>query len=242
MSRDAFTAPTQCQTSGSSYELASLLVTELVQFSLNIADQPVYFLVLDAQSAFDRCLRQVLCTELFKAGVSGSALILINNRLENRSTVYQWDGEMLGPAMDTTGFEQGGINSGDFYKLYNNIQLKAAQSSSLGVDIGSSVVSAIGQADDVMLAANSVDSLRLLAKLTETYCADYRVKLVSSKTKLLPMYNQRHQYLVDYAKLTNCVTIDGAPVKFVDEAEHVSVIGSTCLCQLGQQSIDCWPS
>jgi hypothetical protein len=88
-------------------------------------------------------------------------------------------------------------------------------------------VSAIGQADDVMLAANSVDSLRLLAKLTETYCADYRVKLVSSKTKLLPMYNQRHQYLVDYAKLTNCVTIDGAPVKFVDEAEHVGVIRST---------------
>ena len=107
---------------------------------------------------------------------------------------------MLGPARDTTGFEQGGINSGDLYKLYNNIQLKAAQSSSLGVDIGSSVVSAIGQADDVMLAANSVDSLRLLAKLTETYCADYRVKLVP---------------------------IDGASVKFVDEAEHVGVIRST---------------
>ena len=114
MSRDACTAPTQYQTSGSSHKLASLLVTELVQFSLNIADQPVYFLVLDAQSAFDRCLRQVLCTELFKAGVSGSARILIYNRLENRSTVYQWDVEMLGPARDTTGFEQGGINSGDF--------------------------------------------------------------------------------------------------------------------------------
>ena len=78
-----------------------------------------------------------------------------------------------------------------------------------------------------MLAANSVASLRLLAKLTETYCADYRVKLVSSKTKLLPMYNQRHQYLVDYAKFTNCVTIDGVPVKFVNEAEHVGIIRST---------------
>ena len=103
------------------------MVTELVQFSLNIADQPVYFLVLDAQSAFDRCLRQVLCTELFKAGVTGSALLLLNNRLENRTTVSQWDGEMLGPARDTTGFEQEGINSGDFYKLYNNSQLKTAQ-------------------------------------------------------------------------------------------------------------------
>ena len=127
----------------------------------------------------------ILCTELFKAGMSGSALLFINNRLENRSTVYQRDGEKLGPAQDVTGFEQGGINSGDFYKLYNNSQLNVAQSSSLGVDIGSSVVSAIGQADDVVLAANSVESLQLLAQLTESYCTDYRVKLVSSKTKLL---------------------------------------------------------
>ena len=62
---DDCTAATQYQTSGSSHELASLLITELVQYSLNIADQPVYLLVLDAQSAYDRCLRQILCTELF---------------------------------------------------------------------------------------------------------------------------------------------------------------------------------
>ena len=221
------TAATQYQTSGSSHELASLLITELVQYSLNIADQPVYLLVLDAQSAYDRCLRQILCTELFMSGMTGSALLLINNRLENRSTVYQWDGEMLGPALDKTGFEQGGITSGDFYKLYNNSQLKRAQSSALGVDIGSSTVSAIGQADDVLLPANTVDELSLLAKLTESYCKNYRVKLVNSKTKLLPLYLPRHEHLVEYAKLTNPVTINGTTVKFVQEAEHVGVLRST---------------
>ena len=66
---------------------------------------------------------------------------------------------MLGPGKENTGFEQGGISSGDFYKLYNNSQLKSAQASCLGVDIGSSIVSAIGQADDVILSANSVDNL-----------------------------------------------------------------------------------
>ena len=80
---DACTAPTQYQTTGSSHDLASLLITEIPQYSLNVADQPVFYLVLDAESAFDRCLRQILCTELFKSGVSGSALLLINNRLEN---------------------------------------------------------------------------------------------------------------------------------------------------------------
>ena len=221
------TAPTQYQAPGSSHELACLLVTELIQYSLNIADKPVYLIILDAEYAFDRCLRQILCTELFKSGVTGSALILINNRLSSRSTVYQWNGEMLGPAADLTGFEQGGINSGDFYKLYNNIQLKEAQSSSLGVFMGSSTISAIGQADDVILAANNVDNLRLLAKLTETYCANYRVKLVPSKTKLLPISLPRHEYLVSYAKLVNPVTINGSPVEFTNEAEHVGVLRST---------------
>ena len=224
---DDCTASAQYQDTGSSHELASLLVTELIQYSLNVSDQPVYLLVLDAQSAYDRCLKEILCTELFMSGLTGSALLLINNRLENRSTVYQWDGHMLGPARDSTGFEQGGINSGDFYKLYNNEQLKNAQASCLGVDIGSSTVSAIGQADDVILAANSLDNLRLLARLTEVYCANYRVKLVASKTKLLPVYLPRHEHLVEYARLVNSVKIDESVVKFISEAEHVGVLRSS---------------
>ena len=224
---DDCTASTQYQATGSSHELASLLVTELVQYSLNIADTPVYLLVLDAQSAYDRCLRQILCTELFMSGMSGSALTLINNRLENRSTVYEWDGQMLGPAKDDTGFEQGGINSGDFYKLYNNEQLKSVQASCLGVDIGSTTISGIGQADDVMMAAISLENLKLLARLTENYCSNFRVKLVASKTKLLPVYHKRHDYLVEYAKLVNSVTIDGTVVQFVTEAEHVGVLRSS---------------
>ena len=203
------------------------MVTELTQYSLHVTDQPVYLLVLDAQSAYDRCLTQVLCTELFMSGVTGSALLLLNNRLENRSTVYQWEGEMLGPAVDKTGFEQGGINSGDFYKLYNNEQLKSAQDSELGVNIGSSVVSAIGQADDVILAANNVSNLKLLARLTEVYCRNYRVQLVASKTKLLPIFLPRHSFLVEYAKLVNTVTVNNTVVEFVSDAEHVGVIRSS---------------
>ena len=70
---DECTAPTQYLDRGSSHELASLLITELIQYSLNVSNQPVYFLILDAQSAYDRCLRQILCTELFMTGVIGSA-------------------------------------------------------------------------------------------------------------------------------------------------------------------------
>ena len=127
-------ADTQYQGTGSSHELASLLLTEVIQYSQHVAKLPVYLLALDAQSAFDRCLRQVLTSELYKASVPPAAILFIDRRLASRTTVYEWEGQMLGPARDITGFEQGGVNSSDYYKLYNNKQLMCAQSSGLGVD------------------------------------------------------------------------------------------------------------
>ena len=110
-------ADTQYQGEGSNHELAALLVTEVIQYSLNVSKKPVYLLTVDAMSAFDRCLRQILSSQLYKADITGSALTFIDNRLASRATAYQWEGTMMGPAHDDTGFEQGGINSSDFYKL-----------------------------------------------------------------------------------------------------------------------------
>ena len=224
---DSCQAPTQYQGSGSSHELASLLVTEALQYSLHVSNKPVFVLALDAQSAFDRCLRQVLSGELYKAGVPGSAILFMDSRLASRKTVYEWDGEKMGPSEDDTGFEQGGINSSDYYKLYNNEQLVTAQASTLGIDIGSSVISAVGQADDVMLLSNDLYSLQLLVKLTEEYCKKYRVKLEAKKTKLLVYSNKSSELL---AKLSTCSTeifVNNAPVKFTTEAEHVGVVRNT---------------
>ena len=111
-----------------------------------------------------------------------------------------------------TGFEQGGANSSDFYKLYNNEQLKTAQASGLGVNLGSCIISAIGQADDVVLCSNSIESLRLLVTLTEQYCYKYRVKLVPSKTKLLGYSSPSTKHLLDHAKVVNPLSIDGHPI------------------------------
>ena len=220
-------ACTQFQGPGSSHELASLLVTEVIQYSLNVSNKPVFILVLDAQSAFDRCLRQILCAELFKAGVDRSAIRYMDNRLANKKTVYEWDGVKMGPAKDVTGFEQGGMNSSDFYKLYNNEQLTVAQSSGLGVDIGSGVISAVGQADDVVLMSNDIYNLKLLTKLTEEYCSKYRVLLEPKKTKLLGYCSKKSEVFLKLAEYSGMITINGIPVNFTSEAEHVGVLRST---------------
>lgn len=221
---DHLQAPTQYQGSGSSHELASLLVTEVIQHSMYISHKPVFLLALDAESAFDRCLRQILCTELYKASLPGAAICYIDKRLASRKTIYEWDGSLMGPAKDDTGFEQGGINSSDFYKLYNNTQLRTSQESQLGINIESSVISAIGQADDVILVANDIYDLQLLVKLTENYCEKYRVKLEPAKTKLIAYSRKPFEVFVKIAEETNSVKIRGKEIAFSDELEHVGVV------------------
>ena len=176
-------------------------------------NQPLYLLALDAQSAFDRCLRQILITELYKTHVPPGALNLIDRRLANRQKVYEWDGVAMGPASDVTGFEQGGVNSSEYYKIYNNEQLTSAQNSGLGVNIGSGTISAIGQADDVILMSTSLYSLQLLVKLTEEYCQKYRVLLEPSKTHLLVVHPKKCAFQVKYELNCQKIMINETEVK-----------------------------
>ena len=145
-------APTQYQSEGSSHELASLLVTELIQCSLYTLKEPAYLLFLDAKSAFDRVLPELLIRNLYKAGMDGNSTILVDNRLTSRHTYLDWDRSLMGPVKDQLGLEQGRPTSSDFYQIYSNENLISAQRSNQGIDLGNSQrISAVGLADDTML-------------------------------------------------------------------------------------------
>ena len=68
-------AETQYQGEGSSHELAALLLTEAIQYSLFTASLPLYVLYLDARSAYDRVKREFLVRNLFQSGTSGQSLL-----------------------------------------------------------------------------------------------------------------------------------------------------------------------
>ena len=96
----------------------------------------------------------------------------------------------MGPINDSQGLEQGGVNSSEFYKIYNNEQLTIPQetdfqSDSFGIKISDIHVASIGQADDTALVSHELHKLKFLLLLTEQYCKKYHVELSSSKTKLL---------------------------------------------------------
>ena len=109
----------QFQGEGSSHELASLLVTECIQYSLHHLKMTVFILLLDAKSAFDIVLKELLIKNLFFTGTSRDTLLYLNNRLSYRQTFLDWSGQVMGPISDEQGLEQGGVSSSDFYKIFS---------------------------------------------------------------------------------------------------------------------------
>ena len=227
---EAHQAPTQFQGKGSSHELAALLLTECIQHSLNSLQKPAFVLYLDAMSAFDLVIRQFLVNNLYHYGIQDQGLLLIDRRLKHRKTICEWDKQWMGPVDDKWGLEQGGKNSSEFYKVYNNDQLEVAQSSHFGVDLGGSspnVISAIGQADDVALVSNDIFALHHLLQLSLHYCQRHHVTLRADKTKLQVFSDKRSEMDAYYAKVISPLVMNDKPIKFVPEAEHVGLLRST---------------
>ena len=217
-------ASTQYQGEGSSHELASLLITEAVQFSKFNARKPIFTLFLDAESAFDNVIIQYLVRQLYISGMEGNSLLYLDKRLSSRLSFLEYNRETAGPIHDECGLEQGGVSSSDLYKIYNNQQLLMPQDSKLGVDLGHNlVISAVGQADDTALMSNDLQKLKHILDLVVHYCDKFHVSLSTSKTKLMMIPPPRHHSFIPY----NPISISGAPISFVDQAEHVGVVRST---------------
>ena len=125
----------QFQAKNSSHDLASLQVTELIGYSNNVLNRPLYALFLDAKSCFDRVCAQNVIKNAYRTGISDQSLNIINNRLTNRSSYIKFNTDVIGPINDTQGVEQGGLLSDRLFRLVGNDQLLIAQISELGVPL-----------------------------------------------------------------------------------------------------------
>ena len=215
-------ADTQYLGRGMSHELACLLLTETLQYSINVKKLPVYALFLDAKSAFDRVIRKILVRNFFISGTDDQRLVYLDGRLGNRLTFVDYDNQIMGPISDTRGLEQGGVISSDAYKIYNNEQAISSQSSNLGVKLFDQCISCISLADDSVLLSNDIWSLKNLLYITELYCSKYNVELVPDKTKLIAF----SKTFTDTINTRQCspIEINGSPLAFSEEVDHLGVL------------------
>ena len=130
---EAATAETQFQKPRLSHEHASILLTEVIQNTIFEQKLPLFALYLDAKSAFDKALLEILCRRLYLDGTQGLSIII--QRLQNRITFCEWDKTIMEPINDQVGFEQGGKNSSEHWKTYNNEHLNVPQETDFGVHL-----------------------------------------------------------------------------------------------------------
>ena len=168
-------------------------------YSLYVLKQPLFILYLDARSAFDEVIREILVRDLFFFGTINKDLLYINHRLEYWKTYAEWDMTMMGPISDEVGVEQGGVNSGDYYKIYGRNEHMMAQQSGLGVKLSRDlVISVIGQADDTALVSNKLHSIQNLLQLSLNYCSKANIELCPEKTVLQAIFPSRFANEVNY--------------------------------------------
>ena len=74
----------------SSHELAALSITEATIHGLHTTKMPVFILLLDAQSAFDRVVIENAIRCAYLAGTEDEGLIYLDMRLRNRQTFIEW--------------------------------------------------------------------------------------------------------------------------------------------------------
>ena len=219
-------AKTQYQGQGKCHEMAALLLTECIQYSLFSLRQPVFVLYLDARSAFDVVQKELLLKNLYSVQPFDQSFLYLNNRLSSRTTYVDYNGCLMGPIQDEQGLEQGGISLSELYKIFGKEQLDLAQKSCLGVRMGNIVVSSVGQADDTALISNDIHHLFYLLELTNVYCSKSEAKLCAEKTKL-QVYSPKKTSFVNSDELLNPIKIEGVSIPFSTTAEHVGIVRST---------------
>ena len=77
-----------------------------------MAKKPLFVLLNDAKSAFDKVLPESIIRNAYNAGLHGHGLLYLAKRLKNRQTFVEWNTCLIGPICDKLGVEQGGCLSG----------------------------------------------------------------------------------------------------------------------------------
>ena len=221
-------APTQFMTKGSSHELAALLLTEVICYATLTLGIALWVLLLDKQSAFDSVLKEHVISEAFSAAgnQADQSLLYMANRLSTRRTFLQFSSTLMGPILDRRGVEQGGVNSGNQFRLVNNNELKVTNNAGLGLNMGGVSVGSIGVADDVALLSPHPHALQSLLNLSQSLTSSSYMVNVREKTKLL-LYHPKGDNSANYWQDVSPIVMNGAALPISTEAEHVGVLRST---------------
>ena len=162
----------------------TFVVNEVLQYYYNNGSN-VYLTLLDASKAFDRVEYIKLFRLLVNKGICPIIARFLVALYTNQTVRVKWGNCLSESYPVTNGVKQGGVLSPLLFTVYIDELLIRLGKSSYGCYVGTQFCGAFGYADDVVLMAPTVYSLKYMLAICANYAKEYNVLFNSNKSKLI---------------------------------------------------------
>ena len=144
-----------------------------------------YVLYMDSSKAFDRLYHIELLRLLSERAVCPLILLLLFNMYRKQRIRVRWGDSFSDMFSMSNGVKQGAVLSPVLFTAYFDKLYERLRASGNGCNVGKMYAGAFGYADDVVLVAPSLDALRKIVSICETYATEYQLLFIPSKSKLM---------------------------------------------------------
>lgn len=164
-----------------------LLLKEVNQIYKN-TKRPIYLCFIDLSKAFDSVPKYHLINKLSRILPNGKFTSFISKLIYNKEYKILYKGKETESFNLKNGIPQGDSLSPTLFCIYINDLLEIIDSDSNFIDpveIGSTRLSIVTYADDILLFSESYDGISRLIKIVSKYCESNHLKINYDKTKAM---------------------------------------------------------
>ncbi len=174
----------------SSTIMCTTLLFETVQYYVE-RKAPVYVLFIDASKAFDRLRHSDLFSLLLRRNMCPIVIRLLYMLYCNQKVKVRWEQHFSDSFCVQNGVKQGGVLSPLLFNIYVDNLFDILKSYGVGCYINDVFTGVFGYADDLVLLAPSLRSLKAMIAKCEVYAAEHQIIYNPKKSKLV-CYNVPH--------------------------------------------------
>ena len=170
--------------------LCTFIVNETIQYYIN-NDSSVASVLLDASKAFDRVEYVKLFRLLQKRNICPVIARFLINLYTSQNIRVKWSNITSLHFSICNDVKQGGMLSLILFTVYVDELLQRLCDCNSGCYIASQFHGAYGYADDIILLAPSLTSLRRLLDVCSNFACEFKVMFNATKSKMI-LFNNRH--------------------------------------------------
>ena len=165
----------------------------------------LYVCFVDFSAAFDTVWRNALLYKLFKIGIRGNFLHIIQDMYASVSFTVKCDGKLTDNFDTSVGVKQGCILSPMFFNIYLSDLTEIFDDSCDPVQLNNSPLSCLMYADDLILLSDSAQGLQCALDKLQSYCQKWKLLVNIDKSNVM-IFNKSGRVLTKHIfKYGDCI-------------------------------------